>query len=99
MFHFAAESHVDRSILNPEAFLDTNITETFRLIDESLKFWKANGELPDFRFLHVSTDEVYGSLGSDGAFSEKTPYDPSSLYSASKAASDHIVRSYNQLLK
>ncbi len=96
VFHFAAESHVDRSILNPEAFLDTNITGTFRLIDESLKFWKANGESPDFKFLHVSTDEVYGSLGTEGAFTEKTPYDPSSPYSASKAASDHIVRAYNR---
>ncbi len=96
VFHFAAESHVDRSILNPEEFLDTNITGTFRLVDESLKFWKTNGEPSDFRFLHVSTDEVYGSLGSDGAFTEKTPYDPSSPYSASKAASDHIVRAYNR---
>jgi len=96
VFHFAAESHVDRSILNPEAFLDTNIIGTFKLIDESLKFWKTNGESPDFRFLHVSTDEVYGSLGAEGAFTEKTPYDPSSPYSASKAASDHIVRAYNR---
>lgn len=96
VFHFAAESHVDRSILNPEHFLDTNITGTFRLLETSLKFWRANGESPDFRFLHVSTDEVYGSLGPVGAFSEKTPYDPSSPYSASKAASDHMVRAYNR---
>jgi dTDP-glucose 4,6-dehydratase len=96
VFHFAAESHVDRSILDPEQFLDTNITGTFRLLDESLKFWKANGKSSSFRFLHVSTDEVYGSLGPEGAFTEKTPYDPSSPYSASKAASDHIVRAYNR---
>ncbi len=96
VFHFAAESHVDRSILNPEEFLDTNITGTFRLLDASLKFWKANGASRGFRFLHVSTDEVYGSLGPDGAFSETTPYDPSSPYSASKAASDHFVRAYNR---
>ncbi len=96
VFHFAAESHVDRSILTPEAFLDTNITGTFRLLDVSLKYWKETGEPPDFRFLHVSTDEVYGSLGPDGAFSETTPYDPSSPYSASKAASDHFVKAYNR---
>ena len=96
VFHFAAESHVDRSILNPEEFLDTNIMGTFRLLDASLKFWKENGMSRGFRFLHVSTDEVFGSLGPEGAFSETTPYDPSSPYSASKAASDHFVRAYNR---
>ena len=94
VFHFAAESHVDRSILGPEKFLETNIMGTFRLLDEGLKFWKTMGRPEGFRFLHISTDEVYGSLGSEGYFTENTPYDPSSPYSASKAASDHFVRAY-----
>ena len=92
--HFAAESHVDRSILGPEAFLETNVLGTFRLLDASLKFWREKGEPEKFRFLHISTDEVYGSLGPEGYFTEKTPYDPSSPYSASKASSDHFVRAY-----
>jgi dTDP-glucose 4,6-dehydratase len=96
VFHFAAESHVDRSIHNPEIFLDTNVIGTFRLLETSLKHWKKQGEPSGFRFLHVSTDEVYGSLGDQGAFTEATPYDPSSPYSASKASSDHIVRAYNR---
>jgi dTDP-glucose 4,6-dehydratase len=94
IIHFAAESHVDRSILGPEKFLETNIMGTFRLLDESLKFWKTMGRPEGFRFLHISTDEVYGSLGTKGFFTEKTPYDPSSPYSASKAASDHFVNAY-----
>ena len=94
--HFAAESHVDRSILGPEAFVETNVTGTFRLLDASLKAWEARGRPPDFRFLHVSTDEVYGSLGPEGYFTENTPYDPSSPYSASKAASDHFVKAYHR---
>ena len=92
--HFAAESHVDRSILGPEAFVETNVIGTFRLLDASLKHWEAHGKHPEFRFLNVSTDEVYGSLGPAGYFTEKTPYDPSSPYSASKAAADHFVRAY-----
>lgn len=95
--HFAAESHVDRSILGPEEFIRTNIQGTFCLLEESRRYYN---ELPEcekekFRFLHVSTDEVYGSLGpEEPAFSEETRYAPNSPYSASKAASDHLVRSY-----
>ena len=92
--HFAAESHVDRSILGPEAFLQTNVEGTFHLLEASLKVWEKNGRPESFRFLHISTDEVYGSLGADGYFTESTPYDPSSPYSASKAASDQFVRAY-----
>lgn len=92
--HFAAESHVDRSILGPEAFVETNVLGTFRLLEASLQHWQKRGKPKDFRFLHISTDEVYGSLGTEGYFTESTPYDPSSPYSASKAASDHFVRAY-----
>ncbi len=94
--HFAAESHVDRSIDGPAAFIETNVLGTFNLLDCARRYWS---ELPgdgkeDFRFLHVSTDEVYGSLGPTGAFTEQTPYAPNSPYSASKAGSDHLVRAY-----
>jgi dTDP-glucose 4,6-dehydratase len=92
--HFAAESHVDRSIKGPEAFLETNVTGTFRLLEASLKAWESRKKTEGFRFLHVSTDEVYGSLGPEGYFTESTPYDPSSPYSASKASSDHFVQAY-----
>jgi len=92
--HFAAESHVDRSILGPEAFVETNVEGTFRLLEASLKDWEKKYRPESFRFLHISTDEVYGSLGPEGYFTESTPYDPSSPYSASKAASDHFVRAY-----
>jgi dTDP-glucose 4,6-dehydratase len=95
--HFAAESHVDRSILGPAAFVETNITGTFTLLEASLAYWRGLAEpaRSAFRFLHVSTDEVYGSLGPDEpAFHEETPYRPNSPYSASKAASDHLVRAY-----
>jgi dTDP-glucose 4,6-dehydratase len=97
VIHFAAESHVDRSILGPAAFVETNISGTFTLLEAALKHWRS---LPDanresFRFLHVSTDEVYGSLTpNEPAFHEETPYRPNSPYSASKAASDHLVRAY-----
>jgi len=96
--HFAAESHVDRSIHGPDDFIRTNIDGTFALLEETRAYWSA---LPDdarrrFRFLHVSTDEVYGSLGpADPPFSEMTPYAPNSPYAASKAASDHLVRAYH----
>lgn len=95
--NFAAESHVDRSIDGPAPFIDTNVLGTFALLEASLKHWRA---LPDaqrsaFRFLHVSTDEVYGSLGATGLFTEDSPYAPNSPYSASKAASDHLVRAYH----
>lgn len=97
VINFAAESHVDRSIDGPGTFIDTNINGTFRLLNASLEYWKT---LPDldrgaFRFLHVSTDEVYGSLGAEGYFTETTPYAPNSPYSASKAASDHLLRAWN----
>jgi len=96
--HFAAESHVDRSIHGPAPFIETNVVGTFQLLEASRRFWSAlQGEARDaFRFLHVSTDEVYGTLGeNDPAFSETTPYAPNSPYSASKAGSDHLVRSYH----
>ena len=95
--NFAAESHVDRSIDGPEAFIETNIMGTFRLLDEVRKWWKELPveEQPTFRFLHVSTDEVYGTLGSEGLFTEETSYAPNSPYSASKASSDHLVRAYH----
>ncbi len=96
--HFAAESHVDRSILGPEAFVMTNVVGTFRLLDAALEHWRAlaSAARDRFRFLHVSTDEVYGSLApSEAAFHESTPYSPNSPYSASKAASDHLVRAYH----
>ncbi|MCZ7562559.1 MAG: dTDP-glucose 4,6-dehydratase [Burkholderiales bacterium] len=96
--HFAAESHVDRSIHGPADFIETNVVGTFRLLEAARAHWSALGE-PDksaFRFLHVSTDEVYGSLGPDDpAFSETTAYAPNSPYSASKAGSDHLVRAYH----
>jgi dTDP-glucose 4,6-dehydratase len=93
--HLAAESHVDRSIDDPEAFLNTNVLGTFSLLKASLDFWRASGMLDQARFLHVSTDEVYGSLNAaDPAFSESSPYRPNSPYAASKAASDHLVRSF-----
>jgi len=98
--HFAAESHVDRSIHGPKAFIDTNITGTFNLLEAAKKHWLDNPPLyrsttqPITKFHHVSTDEVYGSLGDTGYFYETTPYDPRSPYSASKASSDHLVRAY-----
>ncbi|MBV8885382.1 MAG: dTDP-glucose 4,6-dehydratase [Chroococcidiopsidaceae cyanobacterium CP_BM_RX_35] len=97
IINFAAESHVDRSILSPQAFIETNVLGTFQLLEASRHYWQ---QLPppkqeQFRFLHVSTDEVYGSLGpNDSAFREDTPYAPNSPYSASKAGSDHLVRAY-----
>lgn len=94
--HFAAESHVDRSIAGPDDFIRTNINGTFTLLEESLKYWVNEGKPENFRFHHISTDEVYGSLGATGYFTEKTPYDPSSPYSASKAASDHLVNAYHR---
>jgi dTDP-glucose 4,6-dehydratase len=96
--HFAAESHVDRSIHGPDDFIRTNVNGTFSLLEEARAYWSGmkDAEKAAFRFLHVSTDEVYGSLGSnDPAFSETTRYAPNSPYSASKAASDHLVRAYH----
>jgi dTDP-glucose 4,6-dehydratase len=96
--HFAAESHVDRSIHGPDDFIRTNVNGTFSLLEEARAYWSAlpEAEREAFRFLHVSTDEVYGSLEADeAAFNETTPYSPNSPYSASKAASDHLVRAYH----
>jgi dTDP-glucose 4,6-dehydratase len=98
VLHLAAESHVDRSIDGAAAFIETNLMGTFRLLEAARAYW--TGLVPEkkegFRFLHVSTDEVYGSLGSDGLFEETTPYDPSSPYSASKAGSDHLVTAWHR---
>ena len=96
IMHLAAESHVDRSIDGPGAFIETNITGTYRLLEETLRYWRnlAGKKKSAFRFHHVSTDEVYGSLPATGAFSEETPYRPNSPYSASKASSDHLVRAW-----
>ena len=93
--HFAAESHVDRSIDGPAEFIQTNIVGTLNLLERSRNYFQ-NSQQKDFRFLHVSTDEVYGSLEHNGKFLETTPYDPSSPYSASKAGSDHLVRAWNR---
>lgn len=99
ILHFAAESHVDNSIVNPKAFIDTNITGTFNLLQIAKSLWMSKpfqlrDEYKDARFLHVSTDEVYGSLGKTGYFTEETPYAPNSPYSASKASADMLVRSF-----
>ena len=96
--HFAAESHVDRSIHGPDAFMKTNVEGTFTLLEAARGYWAGlnDAEKTAFRFLHVSTDEVYGSLGpQDAPFTEKHPYEPNSPYSASKAASDHLVRAWH----
>ncbi len=92
VIHLAAESHVDRSITNPNAFIETNVLGTANLLNAFRDLWK--GQFKDKLFYHVSTDEVYGSLGKTGLFTETTPYDPQSPYAASKAASDHFVRAY-----
>ena len=96
VMHLAAESHVDRSIMGAEEFLRTNVMGTFTLLEASRAYFNglSAGDKARFRFLHVSTDEVYGSLGETGLFSEKTPYDPSSPYSASKAGSDHLAKAW-----
>jgi dTDP-glucose 4,6-dehydratase len=94
VIHLAAESHVDRSITDPSAFVRTNVIGTVNLLNAARLIWKNNGN--DKRFYHVSTDEVYGSLGATGLFTEETPYDPNSPYSASKASSDHFVRAYGE---
>ena len=100
IFHLAAESHVDRSIDGPGEFIRTNVTGTATLLQAALAYWRTTSHDPrttnhEFRFQHISTDEVYGSLGAEGFFTEKTPYSPHSPYSASKAASDHLVRAWH----
>lgn len=98
VMNLAAESHVDRSIDGPEAFIQTNVVGTFTLLQEALRFWRGLDRSAQqlFRFHHISTDEVYGSLGQEGLFTEMTPYAPNSPYSASKASSDHLVRSWHE---
>ena len=98
IMHLAAESHVDRSITGAADFIHTNVIGTFTLLEAARAYWSAlEGQARDaFRFLHVSTDEVYGSLGDDGLFTEDTPYDPSSPYSASKASSDHLAKAWQR---
>ena len=99
IMHLAAESHVDRSIDGPGAFVETNVVGTFRLLDAALEYWRGleGGRKADFRFHHISTDEVFGDLDfDDSLFTEQTPYAPSSPYSASKAASDHFVRAWHE---
>lgn len=93
--HLAAESHVDRSISRSDVFVRTNIFGTYALLEATRRYLSSR-KLPDFRFVHVSTDEVYGSLGEHGLFTERTPYDPSSPYSATKAASDHLARAWQR---
>lgn len=101
VIHLAAESHVDRSISNPLEFVQTNVLGTVNLLNAARKLWKFQSEQgkTNFRFYHISTDEVYGSLGAEGLFTEDTPYDPHSPYSASKASSDHFVRAYYDTYK
>ncbi|MBL9073664.1 dTDP-glucose 4,6-dehydratase [Tabrizicola sp.] len=96
VMHLAAESHVDRSIDGPSDFIETNITGTFNLLEAARAHWTRQGKPESFRFHHISTDEVFGSLGPEGQFTEHTPYDPRSPYSASKAASDHLVRAWTE---
>lgn len=97
IMHLAAESHVDRSIDGPAEFIQTNIVGTFVLLQQALSYWRdlSSNKQDQFRFHHISTDEVFGSLGPDGYFDEKTPYRPNSPYSASKASSDHLVRAWH----
>ncbi len=96
VMHLAAESHVDRSIDGPDDFVQTNITGTFNMLEAARAYWQGAGRPDGFRFHHISTDEVFGSLGEVGKFTEDTPYDPRSPYSASKAASDHLVRAWGE---
>ncbi len=96
VIHLAAESHVDRSIDFAEAFIKTNVVGTQVMLDVALEYWRSRGKFSDFKFLHISTDEVYGSLGAEGKFSESSAYDPSSPYSASKAAADHLVMAWGR---
>jgi len=96
VMHLAAESHVDRSIDGPADFIETNIVGTFHMLEAARTYWIGAGKPNTFRFHHISTDEVFGSLGTSGQFTETTPYDPRSPYSASKAGSDHLVRAWHE---
>jgi dTDP-glucose 4,6-dehydratase len=96
--HLAAESHVDRSIDKPAAFIETNVVGTFAMLDAALEYWRAlpPAQASRFRFMHISTDEVFGAPGETGLFREDTPYAPNSPYSASKSGSDHLVRAWRE---
>ncbi|OWY02171.1 dTDP-glucose 4,6-dehydratase [Thioclava sp. IC9] len=96
VMHFAAESHVDRSIDGPGAFIETNVMGTYNMLQAARAYWEGEGRPESFRFHHISTDEVYGTLGATGQFTEETPYAPNSPYSASKAGSDHLVRAWHE---
>lgn len=96
VMHLAAESHVDRSIDGPKDFIETNVKGTFNMLEAARSYWQSQGKPESFRFHHISTDEVFGSLGPTGMFTEDTPYDPRSPYSASKASSDHLVRAWRE---
>jgi len=96
VMHLAAESHVDRSIDGPGDFIETNVNGTFNMLEAVRAYWVGQGKPEGFRFHHISTDEVYGSLGETGQFTEDTCYDPRSPYSASKATSDHLVRAWGE---
>ncbi|MBO9127834.1 MULTISPECIES: dTDP-glucose 4,6-dehydratase [unclassified Rhizobium] len=96
IMHLAAESHVDRSIDGPGAFIETNVNGTYTMLEAARAYWHEIGKPADFRFHHISTDEVYGTLGATGQFTEETPYAPNSPYAASKAASDHLVRAWSE---
>jgi len=96
VMHLAAESHVDRSIDGPGAFIGTNVTGTYTLLEAARTYWEAQGKPENFRFHHISTDEVYGTLKDEGQFTEDTPYAPNSPYAASKASSDHLVRAWGE---
>ena len=96
VMHLAAESHVDRSIDGPTDFIETNVKGTFNVLEAARSYWQSQGKPESFRFHHISTDEVFGSLGPTGMFTEDTPYDPRSPYSASKASSDHLVRAWRE---
>ena len=96
VMHLAAESHVDRSIDGPTDFIETNVKGTFNVLESARSYWQLQGKPESFRFHHISTDEVFGSLGPTGMFTEDTPYDPRSPYSASKASSDHLVRAWRE---
>ena len=96
VMHLAAESHVDRSIDAPGTFIETNVMGTFQMLEAARAYWVGQGRPEGFRFHHISTDEVFGSLGAEGQFTEETPYDPRSPYSASKAGSDHLVRAWGE---
>ena len=96
VMHLAAESHVDRSIDSPGAFIETNVNGTFQMLHAARAYWESQGRPDSFRFHHISTDEVFGTLGETGKFTEDTPYAPNSPYSASKAASDHLVRAWHE---